>query len=88
VFSHDNHTPLLKALAGIMGLETLNGPEFEMNGTVYYSDMIPWILNGSLEENIVSENAFDQNKLIDVLGKVELYTEHHNTNMDVMIYCS
>lgn len=59
-----------------MGLETLNGPDFEIKGSVYYTDNIPWILNGTLRDNIVCENAYDEEKFINVLKMVDLYSEH------------
>ena len=83
----DTDVPLLKALAGIMGLETLNGPEFELKGSLYYSDKSPWILNGTLKDNIVVENIYDESKFLRVLKAVGLDSEASNLSVDIMMYC-
>lgn len=70
-----------------MGLETLNGPEFELKGSVYYCDRFPWIMNGTLRDNIIAENKYDENKFQKVLKAVDLDSELTNFSVDVMMYC-
>lgn len=88
VFAQEGQTtPILKALNGLMGLETLNGPEVHISGSVYYWDEFPWILNGSLADNIVGEGNFDSEEFDRVLEQVGIDPELNSTQIDMKLYC-
>lgn len=42
-------------------------PEVFINGEIAYVPQKPWIMNGSVKDNIIFNSAYDQDKLNDVI---------------------
>lgn len=78
---------LLKALIGKMGLESLNGPEIKLKGTVYYMDQEPWLINGTIKENILLGKGYNHEKFERVLELSGLNSDIQNNARGVMFYC-
>lgn len=70
-----------------MGLETLNGPEMHIFGSVYYWDEFPWIMNGTLADNIVGEGNYNQEEFNRVLEAVGIDLELSKAEIDMKLYC-
>lgn len=78
---------LLKALIGKMGLETLNGPEIKVKGTVYYMDYKPWLINGTIKENILLGKKYNYRKFERALELSGLKIDINEKVKGVMYYC-
>jgi len=58
---------LFNCLLGEMLYDTTNPPSIQLNGTIAYMSQKPWILNATIEENIIFDKAYDEGKYKEAL---------------------